>query len=182
MANRKNTNNSLNLVVKPQEKHELTLTKNQKIAKFSNFVDSLNENDMFDFAKYTLASNSIDIQDNKALLKIQQLKIDDLSAKIADLEVKTKNQPIHVAKAVIVPCIHFKKGSCKNGNNCQYSHENPTTKEVAAPCIHFKKGSCKNGNNCNYRHENPVTNAVAAPCIHFKKGSCKNGTNCKFTH
>jgi len=156
MAYRKNTNSRSNLAVNTQhvdqDKHTVSLTKDQKVAKFSNFIDSLNDNDKYEFSKFTLASNCIDIEDNKALLKKQQLTIDHLSSKVAQLELKSNNQSIPIAKANPVPCIHYKKGSCKNGNNCNYSHENPVAKAVAAPCIHFKKGFCKNANNCKFTH------------------------------
>jgi glycosylphosphatidylinositol transamidase (GPIT) subunit GPI8 len=156
MAYRKNTNSRSNVSVKTQHvdqsQHTVSLTKDQKIAKFGNFIDSLNDNDKYEFSKYTLASNCIDIEDNKAMLKKQQSTIDDLSSKVAQLELNSNKQSIPVAKAVVTICKNFnsEKG-CKFGINCHFSHVLPS-KEFAVHCIHFKKGYCKNGNDCKYAH------------------------------
>ena len=47
-----------------------------------------------------------------------------------------------------VDCVFFKKGTCRNGIDCQYKHTQVPIKE----CVFFKKGTCKNGINCKFKH------------------------------
>lgn len=61
-----------------------------------------------------------------------------------------------------VDCVFFKKGTCRNGVDCQYKHTHvPIIKE----CVFFKKGTCRNGVDCQYKHSQPP---------HLKETFCLN--------
>jgi hypothetical protein len=48
-----------------------------------------------------------------------------------------------------VDCVFFKKGTCRNGVDCQYKH---TQVPIIKECVFFKKGTCRNGVDCQYKH------------------------------
>lgn len=69
-----------------------------------------------------------------------------LQQKVEKLE-NTLN--IHTLGLKEVECVFFKKGTCRNGVDCQYKH---TQVPIIKECVFFKKGTCKNGVNCQYKH------------------------------
>jgi len=76
------------------------------------------------------------------------------------------------------PCFKFQRGSCKQGKDCRYSHDEElsasengsnaadpvalekeqtkkrTKKKLDKACLSFAKGQCKRGERCIFQHEN----------------------------
>lgn len=60
-----------------------------------------------------------------------------------------KNDP---NKHKTLVCMHWKQGQCKNGDNCNFLHED--IKERLPLCKYFKEqGLCNKGDQCLYKHE-----------------------------
>jgi hypothetical protein len=45
-------------------------------------------------------------------------------------------------------CVFFARGSCRNGDECQFSHD----KGPLPPCSFYSAGSCRIGNECVFSH------------------------------
>jgi hypothetical protein len=56
------------------------------------------------------------------------------------------------------PCFNWAKGTCRNGDGCQYSHDGPegtAPLRKKNPCFNWAKGTCRNGDQCQYSHDAP---------------------------
>jgi len=55
------------------------------------------------------------------------------------------------------PCRFFPKGTCKNGDSCQYAHVTKSDNDqvpIAKPCRFFTAdGNCKKGDSCAFSHD-----------------------------
>ena len=94
------------------------------------------------------------------------------------------------------PCSNWtKKGRCKYGDECRYSHAGPQglTPQTTQICPRWeKKGACKFGHNCTLSHAQQqllrgyVHQSDQLPqhsCPRWKKkGACKFGANCTLSH
>lgn len=107
-----------------------------------------------------------------------------------------------------LPCEFFKRGNCKSGSNCRFSHFSSSPAPAASPaapyippkvCSFFLKGQCANGANCRFLHPSsassaqpqapaarknasPASSAEPRICSFFQQGRCTNGDSCKFLH
>jgi hypothetical protein len=88
------------------------------------------------------------------------------------------------------PCFRFQAGSCKHGDHCYYSHQNPASplvrnrgNDMNKPCFNFQSGDCRYGDMCRYSHSNVSSPATKKkPCKYFSAGDCKSGDKCTFLH
>ena len=104
------------------------------------------------------------------------------------------------------PCNYYQKGKCKNGANCQYSHDLPAKKSNdknkgggggRGGKASDKKGSSKFGNKSggsksggsksgdgksNQQKKLTAAEKKQRPCFMFNKGSCKKGDQCDWAH
>ena len=73
-------------------------------------------------------------------------------------------------------CEFYKKGACKKGNDCTYSHDFEV-KVIEKVCKFFMSNSCYK-ENCLFSHDLSLY-----PCkfLHVG-GKCDNLTECKFSH
>ena len=75
-------------------------------------------------------------------------------------------------------CKFWHEGSCRQGDNCQYSHEGPIpkAKRQLKLCKYFLNSICTKGSDCIYMHGD-------FPCKFFhQNGHCKEGSQCRFSH
>jgi len=50
-------------------------------------------------------------------------------------------------------------------------------------CVFFKRGFCKNGASCSFSHDKSSgDNTLIPTCKNWINGTCKFGTNCMFSH
>ena len=96
-----------------------------------------------------------------------------------------------------IVCSYWLKGSCKNGNNCNYLHEdNPDkypecphglncktencnlkhSKRVPKECHAYNAGYCPKGKQCKDSHKEQKI------CLNYLLGFCPDGPNCKLFH
>ena len=96
-----------------------------------------------------------------------------------------------------VVCLHWLKGSCKNGNNCTFLHEHIPEKypecqhgvnctKQGCPFKHIKKeqkechsynsGYCPYGKKCKDYHKPKDI------CLNYLLGFCPDGPNCQLYH
>ena len=95
-------------------------------------------------------------------------------------------------------CIFWLKGQCKNGDNCNYLHEDipdkypecpygiNCTKQPGCPFKHIKReqkechaynsGYCSHGKQCKDLHNRKNI------CLNYLLGFCPEGPNCQFYH
>ncbi|KAF9453560.1 hypothetical protein P691DRAFT_694540 [Macrolepiota fuliginosa MF-IS2] len=61
-------------------------------------------------------------------------------------------------------------------------HSQPNTRHIL--CAFFTKGKCKNGDNCNFSHDASQQPAPPPkiPCVYWPRGRCNNGDQCPFAH
>ena len=81
-------------------------------------------------------------------------------------------------------CIHFRKGSCRNGDRCKFSHdlsENKNRDTGSTPKRPPKPAQCNDVLSCPSEINFRMTTRIRA-CIHFTKGGCRNGDRCNFSH
>ena len=115
-----------------------------------------------------LESNNID-QTNQNNKIFQNLKNQDIEVNIYKKE-----------------CMYLKRGKCKAGIHCKYSHEinlnDINLKEITEagiynkynkPCWYEKVGKCKKGHQCQYRHQ---------ICEFYQNMGCKYGESCRNIH
>ena len=71
-----------------------------------------------------------------------------------------------------------------------------STPKKKTPCIHYARGSCKNGSKCTFAHSSvgasPFSSSspprhggglqVARPCIFYAQGACRYGDKCRDSH
>mmetsp|Transcript_5553 Transcript_5553/g.13078 ORF Transcript_5553/g.13078 Transcript_5553/m.13078 type:complete len:388 (-) Transcript_5553:116-1279(-) len=71
------------------------------------------------------------------------------------------------------PVCHFfaMNGSCRNGDNCAFSHDVLPGDTRSVVCSFFRKGSCRYGDSCRFSHdlsvleeEEPAATAACQPC------------------
>ena len=88
---------------------------------------------------------------------------------IKNNQIKTdKSKPVNGTV-----CIYWLKGTCKNGENCNFLHEN----------ILEKYPECSHGSNCNkvgcpFKH----SKKEQKECHSYNSGYCVHGKNCKDCH
>ena len=92
----------------------------------------------------------------------------------------------------VKPCIFYNRGSCKNGDECPFTHiKSKPTKQK--PCQYWEEnGTCKFGDKCYYEHSTHKEPEQKAPvldikspkdCYNWKKsGTCPFGDKCFYNH
>ena len=74
------------------------------------------------------------------------------------------------------PCEFYKKGVCRKGNDCTYSHDFEV-KTIEKICKFHMTNSCYK-QNCLFSHDLGIY-----PCkFLYIGGKCDNGTECKYSH
>jgi CCCH-type zinc finger/Zinc finger C-x8-C-x5-C-x3-H type (and similar)/RNA-binding, Nab2-type zinc finger len=108
-----------------------------------------------------------------------------------------------------IPCRFFQTGVCRNGNNCNFSHNltfpasaesrnerrpgprasirevSSTIKTLRAAelCHFYQEGRCMKGDKCPRRHQIPRSpNLPADVCQFFLAGKCTFGDTCRRSH
>ena len=76
-----------------------------------------------------------------------------------------------------IVCIHWLKGGCKKGENCEFLHQNDKDKIPECP---YPFGYCPD-EHCPYKHVNPYPRKDKN-CPFYDKGFCKNGPTCRLKH
>ncbi len=94
-------------------------------------------------------------------------------------------------------CLFWLRGSCKNGDNCNYLHENipekypecphglsctkqgcllKHTKKEQKECHSYNSGYCVHGKQCKDSHNHKNI------CLNYLLGFCPEGPNCPLYH
>jgi len=99
-----------------------------------------------------------------------------------------------------IPCVHFKKGNCKN-EACPYLHSESkviVSDQPKKECTFYLKGTCTKGTNCKFYHSGTQVgpsietsnsdskevklSTKTEPCAFWSVGKCKKGDLCAFLH
>jgi len=73
-----------------------------------------------------------------------------------------------------IVCVHWLKGQCKKGNECEYLHVYQEDK-VPACRYYMQEGHCQKGAECVYRHVVPPSDRRQEECPYYEMGFCKLG-------
>merc|ERR1712014_59975 len=82
-------------------------------------------------------------------------------AEIDNVDVQTAVAASTTAprNAKTLPCRHFERGFCGNGDACTFAHGMQDLRTVPRPanakttlCRHHEKGQCRMGSNCSFAH------------------------------
>uniref|UniRef100_F1L607 Zinc finger CCCH domain-containing protein 4 n=1 Tax=Ascaris suum TaxID=6253 RepID=F1L607_ASCSU len=73
-----------------------------------------------------------------------------------------------------VMCKFFRRGHCKHGLNCCYSHNAADSDRRPEVCKYYKRGNCSRDSECVFLHGE-------SPCKAFHKGECTM-VPCRFSH
>lgn len=75
------------------------------------------------------------------------------------------------------PCVFFRKGTCRNGASCPYSHDVPFS-----ACQNVQSQGYCNDHACTSCTPTTPAGPRKVPCQYWPQGICKNGDNCPFAH